>query len=184
MRKYFVKLFLVALICLLPVTLNAEEKKRIVGLSVFHGVQISEGLVWHYAKAHDWKCTIIHPMYGWVLDQKKELYLEGRIGSYDFDKLDDTLCLGLNLMGRYNFARFDRWSLFAELGGGLSWWNNAPSYDLVEGHFPANINYGVGLKFLAGDKTLKLAYRFTHASVFRKNDTGINSHGILFGIEF
>lgn len=159
--------------------INAKEPSRNIGLNFFYGKQVSHDSVWHHSEAYDWIYSNIAPAYTWKWN-KKELSLEGIISSYDFDKGETTTMLGLCLLGRYNLIEHNNLALYVEGGGGASWWNHTPSHDLIDGYFPALFQCGFGLKI----SKYRIGYRFHHASLLGREDCGINSKGIIFGIEF
>ena len=164
---------------------NAKDKKLTTGLSIFYGTQISKDPLWSSSSKYDWNYTILCPSMNWR-SGRLGIYLEGAIGKYNFYGTRDTYSLGICAMTAYDLIKFNRYSLFVELGPGVAWWNKTPSRKLVNSNkgLLGRIQYGTGFEFPIKDKvSLTLSYRFTHDSGFPKGDIGANTHGILLGIK-
>jgi len=181
------KFFLLILIVLImfTVTAFAGEKKyeRMIGLGLFVGEEWEHDPIWHVSSKYDWNHVILHPVYGWKFN-RAEIYLEGNIGYLRFKPIkEDVFSVGITAMASYDVLRYDRWSLFTELGGGFGYWNKSPNNKLVRHSSLGLIQYGAGIKTSLGKNTcLRLGMRFTHTSAVPNGDTGANSYGLILGI--
>jgi opacity protein-like surface antigen len=188
--KTFMLILAIALI-LIPGTILAESVPRhSIGLALFTGREMSDGLGWRsYDEWYEGNNTIFIPSFGWILGKRWHINLEGNMGSYEFKRKTTgrkihAFTLGLAIMAAYDFLKFDRWGAYVDLGVGLAHWSDTPSDHLLDrGGIPGMIQYGAGLKIpIGGSHFLKLAYRFAHTSGIFSDDNGINNHGILFGL--
>lgn len=184
-KIWFLSWTLIMLMCLASIaTANANNKKRTIGLSIFYGRQLFSNSILLTSKEYNWSYIILHPSMGWMLSDRWEIYLEGNIGQYNFEKTNDTSSCGICIMTAYDFAKLNKWSLFVECGGGFGLWNKTLSKKLVDKGLLGYIQCGTGLRIpIKNDVFLNLAYRFTHTSAVFARDDGANTHGILFGIK-
>lgn len=173
---------IISFIILFIISKGQTQMRQGIGLNIFYGTQVSSNQIWHYTNKYSWNYISVGPTYNWKWG-KKEIYLEGSASIYDFGNGETSTSLGLCLMGKYNIVEINRYSFFGELGGGMGWWSYNPSHDLVNGYWPARMQYGFGIRFPLFNKMCTLGYRFHHIS-FLGDDCGLNSEGILFGVEF
>ena len=121
---------------------------------------------------------IIHPTYGWLLSDKWEVYFEGDIEYYNFEKIN-AYSLGVSIMTDYIILK----PIYLEIGCGISYWTNSPDEKLLANGMVGLIKYGTGIKIqLCKEYIGKFGYRFTHSSEIIADDTGVNTHGIMFSI--
>ncbi len=173
-----------------PTGVNAsKELKNVAGLGVFYGKKIPDNKVIAVPGSLKWDYVIIHPKYGWLIGERWQLDLEGNFGKYEFEdgkkKVKDTFSLGLSLMASYEFLQYEKFSLYADVGCGLGYWDRTPDNGLVDRSTVIGIiQYGAGIKIPVGNNYYaRAAYRFEHGSGIRKHDSGCNTHGIFLGVE-
>lgn len=159
--------------------INAADNT--IGVGIFYGNSIPESYTypaWHSSSDREWDCVIIHPAYGWLLSDVWEIYFEGDIGYYNFEKTK-VYSVGVSLMTDYKVLG----PLYLEIGCGTGYWAGTPDKRFVKNGLIGLIKYGTGAKIQI-DKIyiMKIGYRFTHSSEIFVDDTGANTHGILFSI--
>jgi len=176
-------------IIIMPCIVNASEDfKHTVGLGIFAGKKISDGMVWHVTDDLEWNYTAIHPSYGWLLGERWQVDLEGTLGIYNFRNgeniKEDTYSLGISLMAGYDFLKHEKFSLYFDVGLGVGYWNFTPDNSVVDSHSVIGlIQYGAGIKIpVRKNYFIKTAYRVNHGSGIFSKDSGCNTHGIFIGI--
>ena len=164
---------------LLFIVLPTKAVDNTIGIGIFYGKDIAGTYpVWHSSSDHEWECFIVHPTYSWLLSDKWEIYLEGDIGHYSFKKVN-VYSLSISLMADYKILG----PIYIEAGCGTGYWTGTPNEVLVKDDLIGLIKYGTGAKIQLDKKhTIKIGYRFTHSSEVFVDDTGANTHGILFSI--
>lgn len=173
-RMTLVVIFLLSTVSLVRATDNA------IGIGIFYGKNITENYYpkWHSSPNYKWDCIIIHPTYSWLLSNEWEIYLEGDVGYYNFEKTN-VYSLGFSLITDYIILD----PIYLEVGCGLGYWTDSPDNRLIKDGLIGLIKYGTGAKIqLSKEYTAKIGYRFTHSSEVFADDTGANTHGILFSI--
>jgi hypothetical protein len=170
----------IVLMLLLMITSLATAADKTIGIGIFYGENITDGYFpkWHSSPNYEWNCITIHPTYGWLLSDVWEVYLEGDLGRYNFKKTN-VYSLGVSLMTDYVIVG----PFYLEIGCGVSHWTDSPNENIVTKGLVGLIKYGTGAKILLNkDYTAKIGYRFTHSSEVFADDTGANTHGVLFSI--
>lgn len=169
-----VTLIITLLLFVVPLV-NAADNT--IGMGIFYGESVTENYYpkWHSSPNRKWNCVIAHPTYGWLLSDVWEVYLEGDIGYYNFEKTN-VYSAGVSLITDYKILG----PLYLELGCGTGYWTNTPDKRLVRNGLIGLIKYGAGAKIqLNKVYTMKIGYRFTHSSEIFADDTGANTHGVL-----
>ena len=169
-----------SIIILLFIAFPINAADNTAGIGIFYGESITDVYYpeWHSSSSQKWSCGIIHPTYGWLLSNKWEVYFEGDIGYYKFKK-ENVGSLGISLMTDYKVLG----PLYLEIGGGIGYWTGSPDNKFVKNGLIGLIKYGTGTKIqLNKGYIAKIGYRFTHSSEIFADDTGANTHGILFSI--
>lgn len=198
MNKRFSAIVVLAVLFFIPVLASADEdkdKNTFFGMGVFLGKQIKYDPVWHISGAYDWQVKEIHPYYGWVISDRWQVWFEGNIGQYSLKSKDeprkecDVFEFGASIMTSYDVIKWQRWSLFPEVGVGLGYWNKSPSRKLLQPDILGLINYGVGIRaplpslpVIGENVYLKIGCRFNHTSSIPGKDTGANSDMVYIGI--
>ena len=82
------------------------------------------------------------------------------------DGHDDAIIGGIGVLGRWHFLRFDKWSIFLDGGGGVTYADNAfPTYPYTGTHFNFTGKVGLGATYEIGDHTfLTGGARYFHLS--------------------
>jgi len=174
------KRLIIFMICLLSIPSITKAADNTIGIGAFYGENITNSYYpkWHSSPNYKWDSVIIHPTYGWLLSDTWEIRLEGDLGYYNFKKID-VYSLGVSLMVDYLVLD----PVYLELGGGIGYWTDSPNENVIKDRLIGLIKYGIGIKIqLNPEYTTKIGYRFTHSSEVFADDTGVNTHGILFSI--
>ena len=79
---------------------------------------------------------------------------------------DDALIGGIGLLGRWHFLRFDRWSIFLDGGGGVTYGDHIfPTYPYDGTHFNFTGKVGLGATYQIKDHEFLMAgVRYFHLS--------------------
>lgn len=167
--------------------------KRVYGLTSFVGTGFrseipnlnifpSEGNIKHF---------LLHPYFGlrWKIF---ELGLEGNVGAIKYDSQLTTI-IGGTLNAYMDLFKIKENKIFIGIGEGFSYWNKSikeGEVTIVNHKKLPTITHGeIGLKhpFKYHNKNLEflLSARFSHTSaMLDKNDRGINTWGINYGIRW
>ena len=175
-----IKRIILIIIFLLFTVLPAKATNNIMGVGIFYGKNITEAYYpkWHSSPNYKWDSIVVHPTYGWILSDIWELYFEGGIGYYNF-KDTNVYSLDISLMTDYKILG----PIYLEIGCGTGYWTNSPDKQLIKDGLIGFIKYGTGTKIQLNKRYIaKIGYRFTHSSEIFADDTGVNTHGILFSI--
>lgn len=155
---------------------SAEEKSPyFVGMGMMFGSQWKSGPLWH-TTSHNYNEFIFTPMVGKHMDDRWDLWLEGKIGYLDWSERG-AVKLGANIMTSYDVLKFRTWSIYGEAGVGIGYRSYSPSNRTLGNGVLGFIDYGIGVKTkLTAKYTLKTGLRFEHSSSIPTNDAGINTH--------
>jgi hypothetical protein len=85
-----IKRIILTITLLLLTVSTTKAVDNTIGVGIFYGNSIPESYTypkWHSSSDREWDCAIIHPTYGWLLSDVWEVYLEGDVGYYNFEKI-------------------------------------------------------------------------------------------------
>ena len=146
------------------------------------GVEICDGMVWHTSDSHDWVYGSVFGRHGKKVSRNWILFGEAHVGLYEFKEREgESISLQGNVVGQYTYRLFpNKVSLYGEVGVGIGHITRSPG---SVARFPlGNILYGAGFKYRAGDLEYRLGYQFLHQSSLLRDDSGLNTHGMVLTV--
>lgn len=184
MKKIIVAILVLGIMGIFYVkSCSAEEKSPyFVGMGMMFGSQWKSDQLWHFTP-HYYKEFIFTPIVGKHMDDRWDIWLEGKIGYLDWTKDHaDALKVGANIMTSYDVLKLriwsKTWSIYGEAGVGVGYRTYSPSNHTLGNGILGFIDYGAGVKTnLTAKYILKTGLRFGHtSSVPDTKDTGINTY--------
>lgn len=182
-RSAIVGALILGLTALLSVEARAADG-TFAGVGLFVGAQYHDTPIWDVTERLDWQEVQARLLVGEHVTGRGDLWFEVTVGSITWDQdIPNSLEIGVTAMTSYDFYEQRGRSLYGELGAGFGWLTNNPDAAMVYPGALGLIDYGVGAKAtMKSGLTFKLGLRFHHRSAMMRDDSGMNSYGLMFSV--